>query len=265
MPKQILRTRAVPVMCLSVMIFLSARAAESADLMFEPDPVPVPDVAPDPEGFDWNRFYGGVVGGYAQGSAGITNTFGNSFFTGNPDISGGFFGLTAGRNFTPRGNFVFGIEGDIAYAQMRASANGTFIIPTPIGVPGPDIPPLAQSYTVQINTLATLRGRLGIAMGRRDRFLPFVTAGYAGAYAKASTSQETFPPPSPLTGSGSKWLNGFVVGGGLEFAVSDRVTLKSEYLYTDLQGTITTTTSIGDVNFNIKSNHQFRLGLNVHY
>jgi outer membrane immunogenic protein len=67
--------------------------------------------------------------------------------------------------------------------------------------------------------LATVRARAGFAV---DRALLFVTGGYAGAEMNASYAG---------IGSQSDWRSGGVIGGGLEYAFTDNISAKAEYLY----------------------------------
>src|SRR5262249_61946227 len=70
--------------------------------------------------------------------------------------------------------------------------------------------------------LATVRGRLGYAA---DRFMPYVTGGAAFGNIKASV---------PGLAVASSDNAGWVLGAGLETALSPNWTAKVEYLYVDL-------------------------------
>jgi outer membrane immunogenic protein len=97
-------------------------------------------------------------------------------------------------------NFVVGVEGDIA----KTSIDGA-----------------TSTNSAKVTSLGTVRARAGVAM---DRALVYGTAGYAGGNMKVSTAQ----------GTSTKWENGYAVGAGLEYAFTNNVSAKAEYLYTHL-------------------------------
>ena len=73
----------------------------------------------------------------------------------------------------------------------------------------------------------TMRGRAGVAF---DRVLPYVTGGWAFGHHRTSVTCGA----TGTTFSTSKILNGWTVGGGVEWAFWDHWTAKLEYLYIDL-------------------------------
>jgi outer membrane immunogenic protein len=121
-------------------------------------------------------------------------------------------GLQVGFNWQA-GNLVYGLEADAAIANADSSqifftSNGDLYVDE------------------EMQFFGTVRGRLGYAF---DRFLPYVTGGLAVANYELST---------PIGDSGysdDKTLLGWTVGVGGEVAVTDRVSLKLEYLYADFQ------------------------------
>jgi len=174
-----------------------ATSAFAADLPNrKAPPTPAPYYAPPV--FTWTGFYVGLNGGYGVG------TGSNSGF-GNP--SGGLIGGTAGYNYQI-GQFVLGAEGDLDWADMTKNGTNATV----------------GAYKTDINTLATARARAGIAL---DRALLYVTGGYAGAETKVDIAG---------FGSQSDWRNGGVIGGGIEYAFTNNISAKAEYLYAPLQG-----------------------------
>jgi outer membrane immunogenic protein len=79
-----------------------------------------------------------------------------------------------------------------------------------------------------VNAFGTLRGRFGYAM---DRMLFYITGGYAGANMHGTLSDASANPN--LMYSQSNYLNGYVLGLGLEYAIGYNLSLKAEYLYSD--------------------------------
>lgn len=183
--------------CLAfVGVLALAGAAAAADLPPAPQNYYKAPVYVPP--FSWTGFYLGVNGGGA---------FGRSTWdsAGSFDISGGQVGGTVGYNYQA-GPAVLGIEGDIDWSDISGS--------TAAACP-------ARCRTDD-NWLSTVRGRLGFAAGR---FMPYVTAGGAFGDIRAST---------PGFAGDSTTNVGWTVGGGIEFAVLEHLSLKGEYLFVDL-------------------------------
>ena len=152
---------------------------------------PAPQVYSAPPVFSWTGFYVGVNGGWGGGTGG--KDFGN--------VSGGLVGGTVGYNYQI-GQFVVGLEGDWDWADL--TKNGT----NNIGY-----------YKNKADDLVTVRARAGYAI---DRALLYVTGGYAGVDDKISL---------PGSYSSSEWRNGGVIGAGLEYAFTNNISAKAEYLY----------------------------------
>jgi len=158
---------------------------------------------PAPPIFTWTGFYLGANGGFG---------IGRSTFGGGPDFgtqTGGLVGLTAGYNYQS-GPLVAGIEADIDFA----------------GIAGSSIPKFATFTSGNVSSVGTLRGRFGYAV---DHALFYVTGGYAGANMRGSLVDTSTNPN--LLFSQSNYLNGFVLGLGMEFAVTPNISVKAEYLY----------------------------------
>ena len=104
--------------------------------------------------YNWTGFYLGINGG---GGFGDSNW--NGFAVSNSP-SGGMIGGTAGYNWQGPGSpWVFGLEGDIDWTNIRdSSACGGVLCET------------------RNNWFGTVRGRVGYAF---DRFMPYVTVGLA--------------------------------------------------------------------------------------
>ena len=187
---------------LAALAFLaSSFAAQAADI---PPPVykgPRAVVAY----YNWTGFYVGLNAGYG---------FGSSDWSAVPTASnkpkGFLVGGTLGYNYQV-GSWVFGLEGDFDWSNVKGSADCA------VGI----------SCSTSNTWLATFRGRLGYAF---DRWLPYITAGGAYGNVKAEISVPSFG----LTGSTSKSQLGWAFGAGLEYAFLGNWTAKIEYLYVDL-------------------------------
>lgn len=179
-----------------------AGVAHAADL---PRPMPTKAPAYIPSvGYNWTGFYVGINGGGGWGDSQWSSGSGTSPSFNN---TGALVGGTVGYNWQYN-QFVFGVEGDIDWSNIRGSGGGAAC-------------PVASCET-RNNWLGTVRGRIGYAF---DRFLPYVTGGLAVGDIKADAG---------TAGSTSQTNAGWTVGAGLEVAITGPLTAKIEYLYTDL-------------------------------
>jgi outer membrane immunogenic protein len=232
------------VKCLKVPVVVvfafAALPAEAADMY-----IPGGSMKDGPmyDGFpNWAGFYVGVNGGYGWGTkSAITNNatedgFATDTATNRLAPDGGFGGGQLGYNLQ-RDRFVFGIEADIQGADIRDKAfseavswNGNVVN---------DV-----SAKTALNWFGTLRGRLGYTFGTS---LLYATGGLAFGGVRDSLSQSVYsynaeggrtdPAPKNTT------LTGYVLGGGLETALTPSWSLKTEYQYIDLRSTSLSTTN----------------------
>jgi outer membrane immunogenic protein len=66
-----------------------------------------------------------------------------------------------------------------------------------------------------------------------DRWLPYVTGGWAFGHGTLSGTGTTIPAGTGLAFSASHDYSGWTVGGGLEWAFANHWSAKAEYLYID--------------------------------
>ena len=78
-----------------------------------------------------------------------------------------------------------------------------------------------------IKYFGTVRGRLGVAF---DRLLVFGTGGFAYADTDAYVNSASYG----ITGSRNNFHTGIAYGGGFEFAITNNLLLRAEYLHLDL-------------------------------
>lgn len=230
-----------------------------------------PAIAAEPM-FNWTGSYVGLHAGYGWGdmlTSGFTATpFPVGIFPIPPIVSangtGILGGVQVGYNYQI-GRFIVGLEADYSLSAITGTGFGT--LPFAGGVPGYHLTTVKQ----EIPWFATVRGRLGISPA--ERFLLIASAGLA--YGLTQVSSGTMPvfPGTDCTnttcafGSASGTSIGWTVGGSLEYALSQTVIIKSEYLFIDLGsrsmtypatlsgGSVVTTTS----DFRA---HILRMGLN---
>jgi outer membrane immunogenic protein len=166
------------------------------------------------------------------------------------------FGAHTGYNWQV-GSVVFGLEGDASL--LGARQNHDFNTSESFS----SIPLFGYSRDSELNvqggleTLFTLRPRVGVTTGRA---LFYGTGGAAFGRASLSTSASLTEsyfdvgkagPPVNATGqsnwegSVSDWRLGWTLGGGAEYAASDRLTLRAEALYYNLGTLGVTATGTG--------------------
>jgi outer membrane immunogenic protein len=160
----------------------------------------------------WTGFYFGAhAGGVWQ-----TVDWADVSLTGervNNDSSGFIGGGQIGYN-VQTGNVVFGVEASISGTTLDDTHRST-------------VNPAAVRYSTDIDTIATVTGRLGIVA---DRALIYVKAGWAGANVGISGRDTALPDSFSI----DDWRNGWTVGGGVEMKVTRNVSLGLEYSYIDL-------------------------------
>jgi outer membrane immunogenic protein len=197
----------------------------------------VPVVAPLPPALTWSGFYvGGHAGAILDNSrvqllpsgdfAGPAYAPTNAFRSPgiNLDETDGTGGVQAGYNLQI-GSFVAGIEADIGRGPDRRN---TLNAPT-------SAPLLVGTFTGPVNTksdlIGTVRGRLGFAF---DRFLVFGTGGFAYANTETQTDVMFSTTRDRYIGNFSDTQTGVVYGGGVEYMLTDTISLRGEYLHYDL-------------------------------
>jgi opacity protein-like surface antigen len=177
--------------------------------------------------FDWSGLYFGGHVGY--GTPSFSGIFDNSELPDFPeeatygeDIEAGGFvgGGQVGFN-VHNGSLVFGVEADASLAGLSGQTADDG---------GDDV------IEAKIDVLATVRGRLGLATGP---VLLYATGGLA--YAGGSfTLIDDLGEGDENSGTVSLSTFGGVVGAGVEFAASQKVSLRVEGLYYMFGGEVDT-------------------------
>lgn len=210
------------------MFFVKAGAALAVSLLFSSAAYAADTVAHEADDLsvNWTGGYVGVHAGYGWGTVLDVN---NPNAT-EQDIDGGFGGIQAGYNHQFSNNVVLGVEADVSLGNVSGAFDGRTIS-------------VYNGYYTEdeITALGTLRARLGYSAGR---FLPFVTGGLAWAnvdHMLGCDRARVVGAPLPPTGCATKFETsksdiavGWTVGAGAEYALTDKWSLKGEYLYTDL-------------------------------
>ena len=194
----------------AALMFSATTALGGTLTLAEPEPqIYTPAPAP---AFSWAGGYVGLFAGVARGTylLGVSELDEEGP---DVDVRGTVGGAFAGYNWH-EGNTVFGVELDASTGPSGVTEQGTA---GPVWLCG-----TGDCY-VDISSVITLRGRVGIAA---DRMHFYGTAGLA--HAQVSGGIEN----SVQDGSGS--ATGWVAGVGAEWAASESFVLRAEYLHHDL-------------------------------
>ena len=171
-------------------------------------------------------FVGGAWGGdvNAAEAKAVDGTFYN-----DPGASYGYgldnavtFGATLGCNYhLPGSALVLGVEGELGSLRLRGSA---------VDPNSADTASDTRDNTKLGNWYGVLAGRLGVTV---DRSLLYVKAGVARLNVDsriADTCSVGPCGPALLTATGSQRDDVWVIGGGLEYALNNKWTIRGEYL-----------------------------------
>ncbi|MBR0739828.1 carbohydrate porin [Bradyrhizobium liaoningense] len=196
--------------------------------------------------YDWTGFY--VGGHFGYGDAGFgpgTNSLPLQGVILPPSATGFSGGYQLGYNHQLANRVVLGIEADSTFTGARDIVAHERS-PTP--------------FNTTLDYVGTVRGRIGYAF---DRFMPFVTGGFAWGHTHINVNDadgvtELFPV--------GKYQAGWTAGLGLEFAVSGNWTAKAEYDYVALSRRAYDLGGFGLGNVDVEPRvHLFKLGLNHNF
>ncbi|WP_423068152.1 outer membrane protein [Devosia sp. CN2-171] len=226
---------------------LVSTSALAADLtVIEPAPIYV-----EPALYDWNGFYVGINGGYGGGvfehpfqlngpepesevpAPAIVGPLPGQIVlaTGTADVTAGGFvgGIQAGYNWQFDENFLIGLEADIQASTIDGRVSLEVTDETGAIIDGT----FSADLGTKLDWFATIRPRIGWV---NDRFVVYATGGLAwgqttsSIHADFSGMMEVEPFDESVTNDRFGWT----VGAGIEYALTDNITFKTEYLYTDL-------------------------------
>lgn len=176
------------------------------------------------------------VGGGSAVSSALAQGFLPSAIGGNRAVFG-TAGAQIGFNIQ-MAHLVFGLDGD--WGWMNGGKTASFQRTIAVNNQLLTLVSNSGSQSAGLHWLGTLRGRAGYAF---DRVLIFLTGGWAVGGASASTSMaltETFLGTATsdfFSGRGERFPMGVAVGAGIEWALTNYLTVKGEGLFYDL-GTV---------------------------
>ncbi|MFB9913661.1 outer membrane protein [Rhizobium paknamense] len=145
--------------------------------------------------FSWSGGYVGIHGGYGW----LDGKFSAGGLTANEKFNGGRAGGFVGWNFDVGHNVVLGLEGDLNYDWNKRTFSGIDI--------GTDVSGSARS-------------RVGYAF---DRALIFAAGGWTATRGYLENSGA----------DGKKTFNGWTIGAGVDYAVTNNIFVRGEYRYND--------------------------------
>jgi outer membrane immunogenic protein len=197
---------------------LGAGAASAADLAARPytkAPAFVDSI------YNWGGFYiGGHIGGATTNEEWVNSANTTAFGDLSPGQgfrqrgTGVFGGGQMGYNWQAS-NYVFGLEGTISGLDNKGTVlNNVFGLG------------LDDRFSWRADWMATITGRAGYAVANN---LFYVKGGYAGVNNRLSVV-DAFPP-STGSGSQTQWHNGWTVGAGWEYGITQNWIVGLEYDY----------------------------------
>src|SRR5262245_45708724 len=171
--------------------------------------------------FAWTGLYVGVNAGYSWGRATaevevstVGGPIGSASRSG--DVNGWLGGGQVGYNWQSQ-RWVYGVETDFQWTGQDGDVSACL-----------DLACAKASY--ELDWFGTLRGRVGYLL--EPRALLYLTGGLAYGHLSADFSA-SHPSIGTVSISDSATKAGWVIGGGLEWALSANWMVRAEYLYMD--------------------------------
>lgn len=204
---------------------LLATSAFAADVIsYEPTPI-----------FSWTGGYVGLNAGYGGGKA--KHPFDSWYDDGdaiyresgslNLTSSGFLGGAQIGYNYQI-GQLVVGIETDIQGANVKGEGS--------ISMSDMDGNSLNARLGTKLDWFGTVRARMGVSA--TDRFMVYGTGGLAygrtTSFVRGTSYDAWWDETDSFNESVKKTKGGWTIGAGAEYAITNNVTFKTEYLFTDL-------------------------------
>jgi Opacity protein and related surface antigens len=197
-------------------------AASAADL---PTKAPVQKAPVYDPGFNWTGCY---VGGHIGGGWGRKDVSNGEIFPGfntqfngfRDDLDGFLGGVQGGCDYQFAQNWVIGIEGQYSWGNLKGDfSTDPFLFGKSPGL---------GTFTAKTNRLANVTGRIGYAW---SRWMVYGKGGFAWAHDTYTLFRTQ--PVDPFYLSGSESRSGWLVGVGVEYALTDNWSAKLEYNFMD--------------------------------
>ena len=243
--------RKLQIAAVATAALLTAISANAADM------APVLKAPVKTSGYNWSGFYAGVhLGGITAPGAGFsdvgipvagagavafTNAQAQALGGNTGGVASLMGGLQLGYNWQLNRSYVAGFETDISFVARKSRSFSNQVFDAADGV----FVNTRIASSSPIAYIGTVRGRLGYLLS--DPLLLYVTGGLA--YAEIDTSANlaaTYPLsivlPNGVGFGGRTMRAGYTIGGGVEYAFTQKLSLKLEGLYYDLGSATATTT-----------------------
>ncbi len=183
---------------------------------------------PTAQADDWTGIYIGIGGGYGAAVQELSFSNGPEFppppaFAASLDglgADGGFFTLGVGADYQIDRQFLIGAFFDYDWMSMETELG--------LGVAGV----LSARAGLEVEDMWSVGGRLGYLL--TPNTLLFLSAGYSRADVSDLTLNVSGLGGGVVAAVGS--FDGYFIGGGAELKITDAISLKAEYRYTDLDG-----------------------------
>lgn len=193
--------------------------------------------------YNWAGLYGGFFLGGANENWTVDFYRNNNHGHADLGSTGLAYGGWIGYNIMIAPRVVAGVEADLGWATASQS-NNIFDNDT--------------SYS-KIGTFGSLRGRLGYAI---DRFLVYGTAGLA--FASVTNDIQKGRNAGEQIVYDDQWETGYAIGGGVEYALSQSVVARAEYIYSNY-GTVSLYNRDGNLAEMTNDMHLMRVGLSYRF
>lgn len=184
----------------SLVALAASAPAFAADLPAPAAPVTYDQAPVSDARFDWTGFYFGANAGWAWGefknSSALTGSVKNN-------ANGPTLGIHGGYNYQITPNFLAGAEADFQYRDLEKSGSGNSV-----GIKN------------ESNWNGSLRARAGVVF---DRLMVYSTGGLAIANFETNVAGT----------KSDETKTGWTVGAGVEGALTNNITARVEYLYSD--------------------------------
>ncbi len=240
----------------SAFAFVSASAAQAADVIVPPRPTPVAPVIVAPN-FSWTGFYvGGQIGGFSGKTKMDILSNGNKIPAPDdllPKLSGFMGGLYAGSNVDLGNGLILGVDTDIMWSNKDDTKTGKTYVIAPehinyinkvlkdaaINIGKDALKPGAKrthSFTFKEKWAGATRVRIGFAA---ERIMPYVAGGIAYTQLQDSALISiTDKDSDKVIASGTlsdetKTLVGYTLGAGVDLAMTNNIIVRAEYRYSD--------------------------------
>ncbi|GAA5105783.1 outer membrane protein [Bartonella jaculi] len=240
----------------SAFAFVSASAAQAADVIVPPQPTPVTPVIV-PSTFSWTGFYiGGQIGSFSSKTKMDILSDGKTFPVSDdslPKLSGFMGGIYGGSNIDLGNGLILGVDTDIIWTDKNDTKTGKVYaidknhiayITKMLDKSGIKIgekglkagDKRVSSFTFKEKWAGATRVRIGFAA---ERIMPYVAGGIAYTQLQDIASVSiTDKDTGKVIASGNlsdetKTFVGYTLGAGVDLAMTNNVIVRAEYRYSD--------------------------------